>query len=112
MQKQQNCFIVLEVLVYGSYQPIFRDDDGLMIFPSAHQAREEIKEVVKETRKAVRKGNMENAMQMNDYEIVPATIINPDARPENQKIICFFDYDQYEMLRTDDDWHKVSITVK
>lgn len=113
MQTQRNGFIVLQVLGHGSYQPIFHGDDGMMFFEHEFRARMEIEDTIKSVDEAIANGDMDENSKMTteDYEIVSATIINPEQDPKGQKIICFFDTDQYEMHRSEDDWHRVNHVV-
>lgn len=107
MKKQFNGFIVLQVLLWGgSYQPVFSEDDGLCFFKFKWQAKQAVNECIRDVADAIKEGHMQkdSRMSLEDYEVVPATIINPYAEPQDQVIVCFFDGNEYRMKRSDDDW--------
>lgn len=94
-------FIVCQVLGFGSLQPVFHDDDGLMLFDSKEEAETEIQDCLNEVREAVSKGDMSDEYERDDYDILPAKI-------DGDKIKCEHDGDIYTMVRTDDDWTKAN----
>lgn len=95
-------FIVAQVLGFGSLQPVFTEDDLLMVFNSETEAEQAIQECLDDVMEAVEKGDMLEAYEREDYEILPATLMG-------SKITCIQDGDTYEMDRSEDDWKKVQI---
>ena len=95
-------YIVCRLLVHGSLQPVFSDDNGLMFFDTKKAARAEIKDCIDSIKDAIAAGNMdkESKETFGDYEILPATT-------DGEKIYCESQGIQYWMNKTDDDWQEV-----
>lgn len=100
MENSFNGFIVLQLLGIGSYQPVFSDDEGLMVFNTEEEANREIMLCVSDCKDAVKKGDMSGEYSIDDYRVIPATLTGT-------KITCSVDGDNYEMQVTDDDFVKV-----
>jgi hypothetical protein len=111
MFTQQNVFIVLQQLAGDAFQPVFANDDGLMLFIDQASAQLEIADAINSVSEAIAEGNMDEDSRVgdDDYLIVPATVINPHAEPSRQIISCYFDGDEYRMKRSSDDWEKVNL---
>lgn len=100
MANTQNGFIVLLVLM-GSYQPTFHDDEKLMFFETEAEAQAEIQDCINEVAAAVLNGYMDNLYELDDYKVNPATLTGTTIR-------CTVDGDNFEMDLTDDDYTQVS----
>jgi hypothetical protein len=90
-------YIVLLNLFGGNVQPIFRSDDLLMIFNTQAEALAEIRDCVKDTKEAVKEGNMDEAYKMGDYRTASAIL-------KGDILTCSFNGVNYSMNRKDEDW--------
>lgn len=108
------CYIVCQVLVYGSLQPVFSDDNGLMLFNSHSDALKEIRSHVEDVKQAIADGYIERdddeeIEDESDYEILLATVSNPWEKQCEQILFIEHDGDTYSMARGDDDWKRITL---
>lgn len=90
-------FIVLQVLGWGGFQPVFHEDENLMFFDTEEEANAEIQTTIDDVAESVAKGDMSDNYSTDDYRVVPATLTGT-------RIECTVDGDRYGMERTDDDY--------
>jgi len=101
-QTTKNIFIVALVTLSDTYQPIFSDEDGIMIFNTEQDAQAEIDEHIADSEEAVVQGYLDTANDADDYKVLPATY-----DLSTNTISCTVDGVVYGMDRKDDDFKAI-----
>lgn len=99
----QHGFIVLQELCNGQQQPVFREDDLLMFFPTIKEAEAEVLDAIQCIDEAIERKHMDKDAKITaeDYTIVSATL-------EGDAITVEMENGTYQMQRIEEDWHQIA----
>lgn len=81
--------IVVERMLFGELQPVFRENEKLMVWDTDKGATRYLRQVIRKNKK--------HKYEMNNFIVLAAALIG-------EKIICEYDGRTYEMNRTDEHW--------
>jgi hypothetical protein len=70
----QAVFIVGEICLGGHLEVSWREDDNIMTFQNEQEAEAEIQDMLEGVKEAVKKGDMEEEYDREDYMILPARL--------------------------------------
>lgn len=91
----QAVFIVGEICLGGHLEVSWREDDNIMTFQNEQEAEAEIQDMLEGVKEAVKKGDMEEEYDREDYVILPA-------RLDGDTLYFEYDDEHWKMRLTDE----------